>query len=145
MAVSDKYQFQRASLVPSFLYSTSSLTSKRSMDTENHFLKSNGLYSESSVSSAGNAGVRRDFVIPAPNEPAGKIKIFSPAYYAVCAVGGALSCGPTHTAVTPLDLVKCNMQVNHSIDAPFTSHFFSSFLFDPFLPWRNLKYSNFSS
>eukprot|EP00092_Neocalanus_flemingeri_P015963 GFUD01017281.1.p1 GENE.GFUD01017281.1~~GFUD01017281.1.p1 ORF type:complete len:344 (+),score=63.87 GFUD01017281.1:61-1092(+) len=33
-------------------------------------------------------------------------------YYALCAVGGALSCGITHTAVTPLDLVKCRLQVN---------------------------------
>jgi len=36
----------------------------------------------------------------------------SPKYYALCAVGGALSCGLTHTAVTPLDLVKCRLQVN---------------------------------
>merc|ERR1712087_332899 len=36
----------------------------------------------------------------------------SPKYYALCAVGGALSCGITHTAVTPLDLVKCRIQVN---------------------------------
>lgn len=36
----------------------------------------------------------------------------SSKYYALCAVGGALSCGLTHTAVTPLDLVKCRLQVN---------------------------------
>jgi len=36
----------------------------------------------------------------------------SSKYYALCAVGGALSCGITHTAVTPLDLVKCRLQVN---------------------------------
>jgi len=36
----------------------------------------------------------------------------SAKYYALCAVGGALSCGITHTAVTPLDLVKCRIQVN---------------------------------
>ena len=33
-------------------------------------------------------------------------------YYAKCAIGGALSCGLTHTAVVPLDLVKCRMQVD---------------------------------
>jgi len=33
-------------------------------------------------------------------------------YYALCAFGGVLSCGITHTAVTPLDLVKCRLQVN---------------------------------
>ena len=36
----------------------------------------------------------------------------SAKYYALCAVGGALSCGITHTAVTPLDLVKCRLQVD---------------------------------
>jgi solute carrier family 25 phosphate transporter 3 len=33
-------------------------------------------------------------------------------FYALCAVGGALSCGITHTAVVPLDLVKCRIQVD---------------------------------
>ena len=33
-------------------------------------------------------------------------------YYTKCAIGGALSCGLTHTAVVPLDLVKCRMQVD---------------------------------
>jgi len=33
-------------------------------------------------------------------------------FYALCAVGGAASCGITHTAVVPLDLVKCRMQVD---------------------------------
>ena len=32
-------------------------------------------------------------------------------YYAFCGLGGILSCGLTHTAVVPLDLVKCRMQV----------------------------------
>jgi len=33
------------------------------------------------------------------------------SYYAKCMVGGVLSCGLTHTAVVPLDIVKCKMQV----------------------------------
>ncbi|KAB5541918.1 hypothetical protein PHYPO_G00085500 [Pangasianodon hypophthalmus] len=33
-------------------------------------------------------------------------------YYALCGFGGVLSCGLTHTAVVPLDLVKCRIQVN---------------------------------
>jgi len=33
-------------------------------------------------------------------------------YYAMCGIGGILSCGLTHTFVTPLDLFKCNAQVN---------------------------------
>jgi solute carrier family 25 phosphate transporter 3 len=42
----------------------------------------------------------------------GNIELYSPAYYAACAVGGVLSCGLTHMAVTPIDLVKCNAQVD---------------------------------
>ncbi|KAJ0399333.1 hypothetical protein P43SY_001522 [Pythium insidiosum] len=34
------------------------------------------------------------------------------AYYGKCMIGGILSCGLTHTIITPLDVVKCNMQVN---------------------------------
>lgn len=33
-------------------------------------------------------------------------------FYGLCAVGGLLSCGITHTAVVPLDLVKCRLQVD---------------------------------
>jgi solute carrier family 25 phosphate transporter 3 len=33
-------------------------------------------------------------------------------YYALCGVGGVLSCGLTHTAIVPLDLVKCRIQVD---------------------------------
>uniref|UniRef100_A0A2K6UIS5 Solute carrier family 25 member 3 n=1 Tax=Saimiri boliviensis boliviensis TaxID=39432 RepID=A0A2K6UIS5_SAIBB len=34
----------------------------------------------------------------------------SAKYHALCGFGGVLSCGLTHTAVVPLDLVKCHMQ-----------------------------------
>ncbi|XP_059643141.1 mitochondrial phosphate carrier protein 1, mitochondrial-like [Cornus florida] len=37
---------------------------------------------------------------------------FSPGYYGVCAVGGMLSAGTTHLAITPFDVLKVNMQVN---------------------------------
>lgn len=47
----------------------------------------------------------------APSEP-GKIVMYSPEYYYTCALGGVASCGLTHTAVTPLDVVKCNMQTD---------------------------------
>jgi len=33
-------------------------------------------------------------------------------YYAYCGFGGVLSCGITHTALTPLDLLKCRIQVD---------------------------------
>jgi len=33
-------------------------------------------------------------------------------YYGKCLIGGILACGLTHAGVTPLDVSKCNMQVN---------------------------------
>lgn len=36
----------------------------------------------------------------------------SPTYFALCGLGGILSCGLTHAAVTPVDMVKCNAQSN---------------------------------
>nr|CAB55764.1 putative mitochondrial phosphate carrier protein [Tuber magnatum] len=38
--------------------------------------------------------------------------MYSPKFYAACTMGGILACGLTHTAVTPLDLVKCRRQVD---------------------------------
>ncbi|CZS91567.1 probable phosphate transport protein, mitochondrial [Rhynchosporium agropyri] len=43
---------------------------------------------------------------------AGAIELYSAKYYAACTFGGLLACGLTHTAVTPLDLVKCRRQVD---------------------------------
>ncbi|KAI1920352.1 Cu/Pi carrier [Ophidiomyces ophidiicola] len=43
---------------------------------------------------------------------AGKIELYSAKYYAACTFGGLLACGLTHTAVTPLDLAKCRLQVD---------------------------------
>ena len=50
-------------------------------------------------------------VAAAAAEP-GKIVPYTNAFYGVCALGGIASCGLTHTAVTPMDVVKCNMQTN---------------------------------
>jgi len=33
-------------------------------------------------------------------------------YYTKCLIGGALACGITHTVICPVDVVKCNMQIN---------------------------------
>uniref|UniRef100_T1PFC1 Phosphate carrier protein, mitochondrial n=1 Tax=Musca domestica TaxID=7370 RepID=T1PFC1_MUSDO len=33
-------------------------------------------------------------------------------YFALCGLGGIISCGTTHTMVVPLDLVKCRLQVD---------------------------------
>ncbi len=37
------------------------------------------------------------------------------SYYAKCMMGGILSCGLTHTAVVPLDIVKCRRQVDPNL------------------------------
>lgn len=44
--------------------------------------------------------------------PESTVVFGSAEYYAKCAFGGALSCGLTHTAIVPLDLVKCRIQVD---------------------------------
>ncbi|XP_061391132.1 phosphate carrier protein, mitochondrial [Musca vetustissima] len=38
----------------------------------------------------------------------------STKYFALCSIGGVLSCGTTHTFVVPLDLVKCRLQVDQA-------------------------------
>ncbi|KAH9770202.1 mitochondrial phosphate carrier protein 3 mitochondrial [Citrus sinensis] len=70
--------------------------------------------------SSSGASKTASFVIPAPKE---KIEMYSPAFYAACTAGGTLSCGLTHTAVTPLDLVKCNMQIDPAKYKSITSGF----------------------
>ncbi|KAL7600778.1 mitochondrial phosphate carrier protein 3, mitochondrial [Lactuca sativa] len=99
----------RQSLIPSYLYSNS-LTNR--FDFEKLAVNQQSSYDTllSSLSESPDVA-SRGFVVQAPSEP-GKIKMFSPAAYAACAVGGSLSCGSTHTGITPLDVVKCNMQID---------------------------------
>jgi len=47
--------------------------------------------------------------------PKPKIELYSGKYFAACGLGGIIACGPTHTAVTPLDLVKCRRQVDANL------------------------------
>ena len=55
----------------------------------------------------------------------------TPRYYALCAIGGMLSAGTTHLAITPLDVLKVNMQVHFNF--VFTDFFQKlSFLGYPF-------------
>lgn len=122
MSLSDNIHYCRQSLMPSFLYSSSS-SSKRLFDLD-ALLNTNHLLSDQSspsVSSSSNGSASKGFVIPAPKE---KIEMHSPAFYAACTAGGILSCGLTHTAVTPLDLVKCNMQVLFIFSLFFSFVFF---------------------
>jgi solute carrier family 25 phosphate transporter 3 len=108
MALSDKTS--RQALIPSFLYSSSSATTLEKM-----MLGARPSSSAAGLSSnllEGSSPTRRSNVfVAAPSEPGMKIEMYSPAFYAACTAGGILSCGLTHMTVTPLDLVKCNMQV----------------------------------
>lgn len=60
------------------------------------------------------AEMATSIVAAAPAEAAkpGAIKMYSPEFYQACVIGGAMACGLTHMAVTPLDVVKCNIQVD---------------------------------
>lgn len=47
--------------------------------------------------------------VPNPGAP---VEFGTPKFYFFCGIGGILSCGITHTAIVPLDLVKCRIQVD---------------------------------
>jgi solute carrier family 25 (mitochondrial phosphate transporter), member 3 len=57
---------------------------------------------------------RRAVAYSAAEAPPAKkaIEMYSKDFYIACAIGGWLSCGLTHMAVTPLDVVKCNLQTD---------------------------------
>uniref|UniRef100_A0A673I1F4 Solute carrier family 25 member 3 n=1 Tax=Sinocyclocheilus rhinocerous TaxID=307959 RepID=A0A673I1F4_9TELE len=50
-------------------------------------------------------------MIPCFSSEGDSCEFGSQKYLNLCGFGGILSCGTTHTAVVPLDLVKCRMQV----------------------------------
>ncbi|CAD5112384.1 DgyrCDS1605 [Dimorphilus gyrociliatus] len=56
--------------------------------------------------------VNENRVIAAPANEEASCEFGSAKYYALCGFGGILSCGLTHTAIVPLDLVKCRIQVD---------------------------------
>ncbi|KAG9141924.1 hypothetical protein Leryth_009285 [Lithospermum erythrorhizon] len=97
----------RRSLLPTYLYTTPSssystlLTSKSTLTVDK--------FTPESTPTKVNGVV--NFIIASPMEGR-KIEMYSPQFYGACTVGGILSCGLTHMAVTPLDLVKCNMQID---------------------------------
>ncbi|CAH9136719.1 unnamed protein product [Cuscuta epithymum] len=112
MALPENYRSSN-SMIPGFLYSSFSGSTPGLGDMDRRSQVSTQLATEE----------RKNFVIPAPKEPSAKIKMFSPAFYAACTFGGILSCGLTHAAVTPLDVVKCNMQINPGKYRSVTSGF----------------------
>jgi len=101
---------RQQSLIPSFLYSSSSSAKTFSLSSLHSEQPSLSPPPSSTVTMGSKSS--GGFVIPAPSEPGKKIEMYSPAFYAACTAGGILSCGLTHMTVTPLDLVKCNMQVH---------------------------------
>ncbi|KAM1014857.1 mitochondrial phosphate carrier protein 3, mitochondrial-like [Malus sylvestris] len=115
MALSDKQS--RQALIPSFLYSSSSSIALEKM----LYARPSGGFTPTATVEGVSA--RKGLVIPSPSEPLGKIEMYSPSFYAACTFGGILSCGLTHTAVTPLDLVKCNMQIDPAKYKSITSGF----------------------
>lgn len=44
-----------------------------------------------------------------------QIELYTPEFYATCTLGGIIACGPTHSLVTPLDLIKCRLQVSPTL------------------------------
>jgi len=44
-------------------------------------------------------------------KPQKKIELYSGNYFAACTLGGIIACGPTHTMVTPLDLVRIHIYI----------------------------------
>lgn len=40
-----------------------------------------------------------------------KVELYSAKFYQLCALGGIISCGGTHTGVVTLDIIKCRKQV----------------------------------
>nr|ABA01115.1 mitochondrial carrier protein CR057 [Chlamydomonas incerta] len=65
------------------------------------------------LSSALKTGILGKMVAASAAEVAPrKIELYSSEYYWTCALGGVASCGLTHMGVTPLDVVKCNIQTD---------------------------------
>jgi solute carrier family 25 phosphate transporter 3 len=46
-------------------------------------------------------------------KPKQQIQLYSKEFYTYCGIGGILSCGITHTLMTPVDLVKCRLQTGY--------------------------------
>ncbi|KAJ2721730.1 Cu/Pi carrier [Coemansia sp. Benny D115] len=65
-------------------------------------------------------GTQKPFIAASPVEKKpfvahSTIELNSAKYFYTCAAGGVLACGLTHYALTPLDMLKCRMQVNKSL------------------------------
>ncbi|PKU82308.1 mitochondrial phosphate carrier protein 3, mitochondrial isoform X1 [Dendrobium catenatum] len=99
-------------LLATILYSELSPSATRTIAVEQLLRRSTGSadLDDSAPSNDGRSG--RSLFPEAPSDPKKKIGLYPPLFYAACTAGGLVSCGLTHMAVTPLDLVKCNMQID---------------------------------
>ncbi|KAJ0053250.1 hypothetical protein Pint_01261 [Pistacia integerrima] len=99
------YDHSGNSLIPNFLYSSSS---SKILHELNDLMNTNGgvFHQSPPLVSPSNGG---GFLIPTPKE---KVEMYSPAFYAACTASGMFSTGITHTAVTPIDVLKCKMQID---------------------------------
>ncbi|KAK8941036.1 hypothetical protein KSP39_PZI010235 [Platanthera zijinensis] len=107
----DPWDSSRHSLLGTFLYSSSSA---RAFAVEQLLRRIAGS-ADLADTVPSNGG--KYWGSSSPDAPCGhkkKIELYSPMFYVACSAGGISSCGLTHTAVTPLDLVKCNMQIDPS-------------------------------
>ncbi|KAF8052662.1 hypothetical protein N665_1523s0017 [Sinapis alba] len=106
----------KTSLIPSFLYSSSSSSPRSILRDQVLNANANTAFTSSNLEKSPSPATtmlsRKSFLIASPTEPGKGIEMYSPAFYAACTFGGVLSCGLTHMTVTPLDLVKCNMQID---------------------------------
>ncbi|OMO85512.1 hypothetical protein CCACVL1_10136 [Corchorus capsularis] len=102
----------KQSLIPSFLYSSSAKSFSLDRLLNANTTTTNSAFADAPAAVSSPSIKSRSFMIPSPNEPGKKIEMYSAEFYAACTFGGILSCGLTHMAVTPLDLVKCNMQID---------------------------------
>ncbi|XP_066344216.1 mitochondrial phosphate carrier protein 3, mitochondrial-like [Miscanthus floridulus] len=94
-------------LLPSFLYTALATASPFAAAAA-----SVGGQTVAAPSAATAAAARPASWARAPSEPGRRIEMYSPPFYAACMAGGVSNCGLTHMTVTPLDLVKCNMQID---------------------------------
>jgi solute carrier family 25 phosphate transporter 3 len=69
----------------------------------------NNLPGQTSLSRVHHSQAEKKILASSSSKP---VELYSKEFFALCGIGGILSCGITHTAVTPLDLVKCNAQAN---------------------------------
>eukprot|EP00246_Nothoceros_aenigmaticus_P001900 TRINITY_DN12585_c0_g1_i1.p1 TRINITY_DN12585_c0_g1~~TRINITY_DN12585_c0_g1_i1.p1 ORF type:complete len:426 (+),score=51.75 TRINITY_DN12585_c0_g1_i1:153-1280(+) len=106
-----------ASLVPDHLYRPNSLALLARSSTLTQVSSSFGAGGSLAPAAVGSSpkaigqGAAGGIFVPAPREA---IKLYSSDYYAACTFGGMLCCGLTHAAVTPMDVIKCNMQIDHA-------------------------------